>query len=97
MDRKIKERIAKGYSLDIGKVIDQSFEIFKKTFLIAGLGYFLLGIVVFILAVTIGIFFAGVTSLTDFAIKMDEMKLESSFLIGNTIFAVVFASLIAPT
>ncbi len=96
MDRKIKERIEKGYSLDIGKVIDESFEIFKKTFLISGLGYLLLGIVVFILAVTIGMFFVGVSSLTDFAIQMEKMKLDTTFLIGNTIFAVVFASLIAP-
>lgn len=96
MDRKIRERIEKGYSLDIGNVIDESFEIFKKTFLISGLGYLLLGIVMAILGFTIVILFSGVTSITDFAIQMEGLKLNTAYLIGNTIFAIVFASLIAP-
>lgn len=93
MKSKIEEQLEKGYSLDLGKVIDQSIEIYKKTFLISGLGYLLLIFVMIVLYSFLFLFIYGINDFADFAV---EMKLDSTYLIGNFILSVVFASLTAP-
>ena len=40
MRKIIEQKVSNGYSLDLGKLIDESFATFKKTFLIAGLDMF---------------------------------------------------------
>ncbi|NJM80607.1 MAG: hypothetical protein HC854_15130, partial [Flavobacterium sp.] len=52
--------------------------------------------VMFILVFTVIILFSGVASITDFALQIEGLKLDTTFLIGNTIFTVIFVSLIAP-
>ncbi len=96
MEFKIKEKIEKGYSLDLGKLIEDCFEIYKKTFLIAGLGLIIVGIVVAILYAFLFMALMGVSNIADWAIEMQNLKLEKSYLLGSFFVGVVFAALIAP-
>lgn len=96
MEFKIKEKIEKGYSLDLGKLIEDCFEIYKKTFLIAGLGYILMGIVIAILYFSIFMIFMGASDITEWAVKIENMQFQSNYLIGSVILTVVFTALIAP-
>ena len=96
MENKINEKIDKGYSLDLGKVIDDSFEIFKKTFLISGLGFLLTLIVVFILAAFFGVFIYGITDFANFATELDAIESNSIHTISSIIFLVLLGALFAP-
>lgn len=96
MENKINEKIDKGYSLDLGKVIDDSFEIFKKTFLISGLGYLLVGIVMAVLYFFLFIVVFGVADMANFAVELEGMKTTSVYIIGMLAFTVVYTALIAP-
>lgn len=48
-NNRIDERIEKGYDLDLGQIIDNSFEIFKKIVWTAGFSYLLVGLVMTLL------------------------------------------------
>ena len=41
MKNRIDNKVQNGYSLDLGKIIENSFETFKKTFLISGVALLL--------------------------------------------------------
>ena len=45
MKNRIDNKVQNGYSLDLGKIIENSFETFKKTFLISGVAFIIIGIV----------------------------------------------------
>ena len=45
MKDRIDQKVQNGYSLDLGKIIENSFETYKKTFLISGVAIILIGIV----------------------------------------------------
>ncbi|MBF04602.1 MAG: hypothetical protein CMP76_15065 [Flavobacterium sp.] len=96
MDFNISEKIRKGYSLDLGKLIEDCFEIYKKTFLIAGLGFFIVAITAFVLYAFLGATLIGVSSLSDWAIQMESMQHEVGFIIGNFVITILFSTLIAP-
>ena len=49
MRKIIEQKVSNGYSLDLGKLIDESFATFKKTFLIAGLGLIIVSVVVLLI------------------------------------------------
>ena len=96
MKNRIDEKVQNGYSLDLGKIIENSFETFKKTFLISGVAIIIIGIVAVI-------FYAGYFGILygfgDFAKNMTEMQakaLDTSTQIINTLLGSVFAALFAP-
>ena len=96
MKHKINEKVDNGYSLDLGKVIDDSFEIFKKTFLISGLGYLLVGIVMAVLYFFLFIVVFGVADMANFVVELEVMKTTSAYIVGMLGFTVVYTALIAP-
>ena len=61
----IEQKVRNGYSLDLGKLIDESFANFKKTFLIAGLGMIILSFVMIIIYLGILGAFFGFSNFTE--------------------------------
>lgn len=96
MDFKIKEKIRNGYSLDLGKLIEDCFEIYKKTFLISGLGFIVVTICSLLLYGFLALIFVGVTNLSDWVVKMESMQQNIGFVIGNFVVTIAFSALIAP-
>ena len=96
MDFKITEKIKKGYSLDLGKLIEDCFEIYKKTFLIAGLSFIIVAIATFVLYAFLGATLIGVSSLSEWAVKMEAMQYEAGYIIGNLVITILISAFIAP-
>ena len=96
MNFNIREKIRNGYSLDLGKLIEDCFEIYKKTFLIAGLGFLIVAITAIVLYAFLGATLIGVSSLSDWTIQMESMQHEVSFIIGNFVITILFSALMAP-
>lgn len=96
MNNKIKNTIAKGYKLEIGTVIENSFEVFKKTALIGGLGMLVLCIATF--AVYFGILglFFGFSNFTETMTNFSLQSKEVSVLIFTAIFSILSSVFIAP-
>lgn len=96
MDFKITEKIRKGYSLDLGKLIEDCFEIYKKTFLIAGVSFFIVAIATILLYAFFVATLIGVSSLSEWAVKMETMQYETGYIIGNLIMTILVSAFIAP-
>ena len=83
-----------GYDLDFSRVIESAFENYKKIFGIAGLGFMIYAVLIFvILAGLLGSFygFANFTeTMTGFA-KSTETATSVSILFGGAIFAGIFS------
>ena len=96
MKNRIDEKVQNGYSLDLGKIIENSFETFKKTFLISGAAFIIIGIVAAIIYVG---YFGILYGFGDFAKNMTEIQakaLDTSTQIINTLFGSIFAAFFAP-
>lgn len=92
----IDEKIENGYHLEAGEVIEYGFQLFKKTFLIAGIATIILSIF------TIGVYFAifafayGVSDLTESMIQLETLSKDISFIIGSNIVGALIATLFSP-
>lgn len=78
MNTKIDDKIENGYELDLGKIIDTSFDIFKKIVWTAGFAHFLIVLVVGMLAV-LGMSFIDESQLEQFK----NMSQDPNFLHSN--------------
>ncbi|WP_130734597.1 hypothetical protein [Flavobacterium sp. J27] len=96
MNTTIREKIRNGFNLDLGKLIEDCFEIYKKIFLIGGLGFLLVSIFGILFYGFLVAMLYGVSDIAEWAMKMEAMQHEIRFIIGNIIMTVFFAALIAP-
>ena len=96
MESTINTKIKNGYSLDLGKLIEDSFEIYKRSFLISGIGFMLVGIVVAILYGFLFVFVWGLTDIAHWAVDIQNKQLDTSFILGNMIFTVGFSAVFTP-
>ena len=78
VDKRIDEKIENGYELDLGQIIDNSFEIFKKIVWTVGLGYFLVTVFMLTIAV-LGMYFLDPSQLD----YVKEIRQDPSFLENN--------------
>lgn len=97
MNKKIEKKIQDGYQLEVGELIDNSFALFKKNFLTAGLGVILL---VLISLIIYGTIFAIIWRNTDFnqmLSNFENLAKDPSFLMWNILLSTIITGLIAPT
>jgi hypothetical protein len=92
----IEQKLRNGYSLDLGKLIDESFATFKKTFLIAGLGMVILTVVMLIFYLGILGAFFGFSNFTETMTSIERLATDTTFIIGNAIVTMLFSALFAP-
>jgi uncharacterized membrane protein len=92
----IEQKVRNGYSLDLGKLIDESFATFKKTFLIAGLGMVIISIVMFIFYLGILGAFFGFSNFTETMTSIESLATDTNFIIGNAVVTMLFSALFAP-
>jgi hypothetical protein len=81
-NKRIDERIENGYQLDLGQIIDNSFEIFKKIVWTAGFGYLLVGLVMTLL-VLLGMTLLDPTQLDYIKEIAEEISNDPTFLEKN--------------
>jgi len=96
MEFKIKEKIEKGYSLDLGKLIEDCFEIFKKIFLIAGLGYLLVAIVFCILYFFLLMAVFGISNISNWVVEMQNIQTGTTYMVFTFLLTVILTALYAP-
>jgi len=96
MKNKIDSKIQNGYTLDIGTLIDDSINTFKKTSLISGIAVILLGILFFIIYVAIiGIIF-GFSNLTSTFTELQTNQFSIQVILITTILSTITSALFAP-
>lgn len=96
MNKLVENKLQNGYNLDIGKLIDDSFTLFKKNFLTAGLAMFLLSIVLIMLYGGIIAMFFGFSNFEETILNLEANALKPSYLLGTVIISTVFGGLMAP-
>lgn len=96
MNKIIEQKLRNGYPLELGKLIDESFATFKKTFLIAGLGMIIISIVMVVLYLGILGAIFGFSNFTETMTSIETMTNNTSFIIGNAIVTMFFSALFAP-
>lgn len=92
----IDQKVEKGYTLDLGKIIEVSFEAYKKTFLLSGVAIIIAGIVLSVLYVG---YFGILYGFGDFTKTISELEadtLNPTMQVINAAFGIIFASLLAP-
>uniref|UniRef100_UPI00404B79E4 hypothetical protein n=1 Tax=Flavobacterium sp. TaxID=239 RepID=UPI00404B79E4 len=82
INKRIDEKIENGYELDLGQIIDNSFEIFKKIIWTAGFGYLLVGLVTTLL-VLVGISFLDPAQLDYIKEITEKISKDPTFLEKN--------------
>lgn len=96
MNKLVENKLQNGYNLEVGKLIDDSFALFKKNFLTAGLGMLVLSIVMILIYMGVfGIFF-GFTNFEQTVLDLEANALNPSYLLGTVIVSTVFGGLMAP-
>lgn len=96
MKKIIEQKVRNGYSLDLGKLIDESFATFKKTFLIAGLGMLIISVVMVILYLGILGAFFGFSNFTETMTSLESLATDTTFIIINAAATILFSALFAP-
>ena len=92
----IDQKVKKGYPLDLGKIIEVSFETYKKTFLLSGVAIIIATIVLSVVYVG---YFGILYGFGDFTKTISELQtdtLNPTMQIINAAFGIIFASLLAP-
>jgi hypothetical protein len=92
----IEQKVRNGYSLDLGKLIDESFATFKKTFLIAGLGMIIISVVMIVFYLGILGAFFGFSNFTETMTSLESLATDTTFIIGNAVVTMLFSALFAP-
>lgn len=96
MKNSIDNKVQNGYSLYLGKILDNSFETYKKTFLVSGVAVIIIGIIgIFIYAGYFGLLY-GFSNFTEAMTQIQANALDATTQIINTIFGSIFAALFAP-
>ncbi len=96
INRELDKKLQSGYALNLGSLIEKSFEPFKKTFLISAVGFIILGLVILSLyAALLGMLFGFsdiMGTFTDLAVHATD----TNVLIGTAIFSTVVSAIVAP-
>lgn len=96
MRQELDKKIQNGYSLDLGSLIDKSFEPFKKTFLISGIGIFIIGLFILALYFLLAIVLFGFTDFIGTLTKMSLNANQTNVLVGTAIFTAISSAIFAP-
>lgn len=92
----LDEKVENGYFLDLGKIIENSFDAYKKTFLISGGVFLLLSIVMLLFyLVYFGVFY-GFDDLTKTLGQLNKEALDPKKQIINTVFGVFLGAVFTP-
>lgn len=96
----IEEKINKGYEIDLGNIIDNSLEVYKKIVWKAGLGYFMISGVIVLIAMTISLSLIDNSNLEEFKeISQDPNYFYKNptilawFIIGGLLINILFIPL----
>ncbi len=96
MNKLVENKSQNGYNLDLGKLIEDSFALFKKNFLTAGLGMLVLSILIIILYVGIFGTFFGFSNFEQTVLDLEANALNPSYLLGTVVVSTIFGGLMAP-
>lgn len=96
MNNLLDKKLANGYTLNLGNIIEKSFETYKKTFLISALGILVAGIIALLLyGSLLGVIY-GFSDLTNTFIQLGENKGNLNLIIGLGLFTTLTSALGAP-
>lgn len=93
---KVDLKIQNGYTLDLGTLIDESFNTFKKTFLISGVVMILLGIVFLVIYGAIFALVFGFSDITSFLTQLQLNQTSTLGMITTLLVSTIPAGLFAP-
>lgn len=96
MKNKIEQKLQNGYQLETGQLIDDSFSLFKKNFLTAGLGVIVLCIIMCVIYFGIFAVFFGFNDIQNTLLQFETLALETNFIIGSAIVTTILAAISAP-
>lgn len=96
MKNRIEQKLHNGYQLETGQLIDDSFALFKKNFLTAGLGVILLGLIMLVIYFGILVSFFGINDVQNTLLQFEVLSKDSNFIIGNVIVTTILAAIVAP-
>jgi len=96
MNSDFENKLKQTKSLDIGKIIDESFSTFKKTVWVSGIGIILL--LLFVLPITVFVIFKvmDISSIDQFVKMSPTLAEDIDYLLLNAAIAIPLAALTAP-
>jgi hypothetical protein len=96
MKNTIDQKAREGYTLELGKLIDESFATFKKTILISGLGMLIVSVIMVLFYVGLLGSFFGFSNLSKTVLSIETLAKEPNFIIGSGIVSMFVSALFAP-
>lgn len=93
---KVAKVANEGYALDFGLVFEKSFDNFKKIWGIAGISFFLVGILISVVMLSVVGIFVGFSDFTNLLTDLNPQLMTSSALIGLIVGSIIFAGLFSP-
>lgn len=96
MRNRIDSKIQNGYTLDIGTLIDESFNTLKKTFLMSGVTMILLGIMFIVIYGSIFGIVYGFTDIAKNLTEFQENQFSVLYLISTMLISTITTALFAP-
>ena len=77
MKNTIDQKAKEGYTLELGKLIDDSFATFKKTFLVSGLGMLIVSIIMVLFYVGLLGSFFGFSNISNTLLSIETLAKPS--------------------
>ena len=96
MKNRIEQKLQNGYQLETGRLIDDSFALFKKNFLTAGLGIFILSLIMIVIYGGILAAFFGLSDFQSTLLQFETLSMDPKFILGNTIVTTITTAIVAP-
>lgn len=96
MKNTIDQKAREGYALELGKLIDDSFATFKKTFLVSGVGMLIVSAIMILFYVGLMGSFFGFSNLSKTLLSIETLAKEPNFIIGSGIVSMFVSALFAP-
>ncbi len=96
MKNTIDQKAREGYALELGKLIDDSFATFKKTFLVSGLGMLIVSAIMVLFYIGLMGSFFGFSNLSKTLLSIETLAKEPNFIIGSGIVSMFVSALFAP-
>ncbi len=96
MKNRIEQKLQNGYQLETGRLIDDSFALFKKNFLTAGFGVIVLCIIMAVVYGGIFAAFFGLGDIQNTLLQFETLAFDPKFILGNTIVTTILAAIVAP-
>ncbi len=96
MKKKIEDKLMYGYPLELGTVIEESFAVYKKTFLIGGATLILLTIVFIMLYFGLISIIFGLSDFSEMMVQISVMSKSPVYIISTGIFSTISSAVMAP-